>query len=251
MEVRHSHSLGQNFLSDGNLLSAIAADARILPTDDVVEVGAGMGALTRKLAQCARSVTAFEIDERLREYLDPLCAECGNVRVIYGDFMKSDIPVREYKAAANLPYYITTPVLFRFLDDPACRSVTVMVQLEVAERMIAPPGGKDYGALSVAVQLAGSATVTRRVGRHMFDPPPKVDSAVVRIEKTAAPVTDGVKRLVRAAFSMRRKTLVNCLASCGYDKAKVLGALSDMGLDPAVRGERISPQGFTELAARL
>lgn len=251
MEFRHSHSLGQNFLSDGNLLSAIAADARILPSDDVVEVGAGMGALTRKLAQCAHSVTAFEIDERLREYLDPLAAECGNVRVIYGDFMKSEIPVREYKAAANLPYYITTPVLFRFLDDPACRSVTVMVQLEVAERMIAPPGGKDYGALSVAVQLAGSATVTRRVGRHMFDPPPKVDSAVVHIEKTAAPVTDGVKRLVRAAFSMRRKTLVNCLASNGYDKAKVLDALKDMGLDPAVRGERISPRGFTELAERL
>ncbi len=252
MAFRHSHSLGQNFLSDGNLLSAIAADARLLPGDAVVEVGAGMGALTEKLASAAKTVVAFEIDERLRPYLDALCAACPNVAVIYGDFMKSDIPLDgEYKAAANLPYYITTPVLFRLLGDPHCRSVTVMVQREVAERMTAKAGGKDYGALSVAVQLSGEARITRSVGRHMFDPPPNVDSAVVHIEKYSEPVGENVKKLVRAAFSMRRKTLVNCLTGNGYDKNATLSALGEMGLDPAVRGERLTPRQFAELAEKL
>lgn len=252
MAFRHSHSLGQNFLSDGNLLSAIAADAGLTADDSVVEVGAGMGALTVRLAETGARVFAYEIDARLEEYLRPLEKAHANVTVIFGDFMKSELPdIGQYKAVANLPYYITTPVLFRFLDDPRCRSVTVMVQLEVAERMTAPPGGKEYGALSVAAQLAGSVRITRRVGRHMFVPPPNVDSAVVHLEKNDTPVEDDVKRLVRAAFSMRRKTLVNCLTGAGYEKAAVLAALSDMCLDASVRGERLSPAQFAELAARL
>lgn len=252
MEFRHSHSLGQNFLSDGNLLSAIAADSGAGEGDTVVEVGAGMGALTVRLLDTGARVYAYEIDERLREYLAPIEEAHSRLTVVLADFMKCDLPFGgEYKAVANLPYYITTPVLFRFLDDERCRSITVMVQKEVAERMAAPPGGKDYGALSVASQLAGDVRVTRRVGRHMFDPPPNVDSAVVRITKRGAPAGDNVKRLVRAAFSMRRKTLVNCLTSGGYDKRAVLSALGELGLEPAVRGERLSPAQFTALAEIL
>ncbi len=248
MAFRHSHSLGQNFLSDGNLLSAIAADAELSAGDTAVEVGAGMGALTLRLALTGARVCAYEIDERLKEYLLPLEQAHPNVTVTFGDFMKCDLPPEvSYKAVANLPYYITTPVLFRFLDDPRCSSVTVMVQQEVAERMIAPPGGKDYGALSVAAQLSGGVRITRRVGRHMFDPPPNVDSAVVHIRKDRPPVSESVKKLVRAAFSMRRKTLVNCLSSSGYPKADVTNALAALGLDPAVRGERLSPDDFVRL----
>ena len=249
---RHSHSLGQNFLTDGNLLSAIASDSGLTADSIAVEVGAGMGALTEKLAETGARIYAYEIDTRLEEYLRPLENKYPNLTVILGDFMKSELPFgRSYRAVANLPYYITTPVLFRFLDDERCRSVTDMVQAEVAERIIAPPGGKDYGALSVAAQLAGKTRVTRKVGRHMFTPPPNVDSAVVHIEKTGEAVEGGVKRLVRAAFSMRRKTLVNCLTANGYGKTDVLSALAAEGLDPAVRGERLSPDTFARLAGRL
>lgn len=251
MGFKHSHSLGQNFLSDGNLLAAIAADAELSADDTAVEVGAGMGALTVKLASTGARVFAFEIDSRLEEYLRPLEATYPRLTVTFADFMKCEPDFGgDYKAIANLPYYITTPVLFRFLDDPHCLSVTVMVQKEVAERMIAPPGGKDYGALSVAAQLAGDVRITRRVGRHMFDPPPNVDSAVVRIRKTGQ-TDESVKRLVRAAFSMRRKTLVNCLSGAGYGKDNVLSALSALGLDPAVRGERLTPPQFVRLAGLL
>lgn len=251
MEFRHSHSLGQNFLSDGNLLAAIAADAELSAGDTAVEVGAGMGALTAKLAATGARVFAFEIDGRLEEYLRPLETAYPRLTVTFADFMKCDLDFGgDYKAVANLPYYITTPVLFRFLDDPHCLSVTVMVQKEVAERMTAPPGGKDYGALSVAAQLAGEVRITRRVGRHMFNPPPNVDSAVVHIVKTNVP-DENVKKLVRAAFSMRRKTLVNCLSGAGYDKNKVLTALSALGLEPAVRGERLTPFQFVRLTALL
>ena len=172
MAFRHSHSLGQNFLSDGNLLSAIAADAELSAGDTAVEVGAGMGALTLRLAPTGARVCAYEIDERLKEYLLPLEQAHPNVTVTFGDFMKCDLPPEvSYKAVANLPYYITTPVLFRFLDDPRCSSVTVMVQQEVAERMIAPPGGKDYGALSVAAQLSGGEQQRAALARALATDP--------------------------------------------------------------------------------
>ena len=252
---------GQNFLIDENIVRKIVREAGVTADDFVLEIGPGIGTMTQILCEEAREVVAVEIDKKLIPILENDTLKFyDNVTVINEDVLKLDIAKlaeernsgRPIKVVANLPYYITTPIIMGLFESGVpLSSVTVMVQKEVADRMQVGPGTKDYGALSEPIERPGSATVTRRVGRHMFDPPPKVDSAGVRIEKTAAPVTDGVKRLVRAAFSMRSKTLVNCLASCGYDKIKVLGALSDMGLDPAVRGERISPQGFTELAARL
>ncbi len=252
---RHSHSLGQNFLTDKNLLAAIVADSGVTNGDTVIEVGAGMGALTRPLAESGARVIAFEIDERLKEYLEPLKTEYACLDLIFGDFMKADINEvtggARYKAVANLPYYITTPVLFRFLEDPLCDGVTVMVQKEVAERITAPAGGKDYGALSVAAQMCGKPCITRIVGRNLFTPPPNVDSAVVNIRLSAERPDESVRRVVRAAFSMRRKTLVNCLTNAGYAKDKVLSALSALALDPAVRGERLTPMQFVSLSKLL
>ena len=253
MTFKHSHSLGQNFLTDKNLLSAIVKDAGVTAEDNIIEVGAGQGALTRPLAESGANVLSFEIDNRLKEYLEPLMAEYNNLRVVFGDFMKEDLPDIKYKAVANLPYYITTPVLFRFLDDPNCQSVTVMVQKEVAERIIAKEGGKDYGILSVSTQLIGSPKITRIVGRQLFTPPPNVDSAVVTIVKSdsASIYDDNLKNLVKAAFSMRRKTLMNCLTSAGYNKAAISEALSEMGLNQAVRGEKLTPKQFIELSKLL
>lgn len=255
-EFRHSHALGQNFLTDGNLLAAIVGDAGVCATDTVVEVGAGQGALTSPLAATGARVIAFEIDERLAPYLRPLEEKYRNLTVRFGDFMKSDIAEATgggtYRAVANLPYYITTPVLFRFLDDPACESVTVTVQKEVAERIVAPAGGKDYGVLSVSAQLTGRARIVRNVGRQMFTPPPNVDSAVVRIDaENRLPNKSAVMNVVRAAFAMRRKTLSNCLSSAGYAKATVASAIESLGFGADVRGERLAPQDFVRLERLL
>ncbi len=251
---RHSHSLGQNFLTDRNLLSAIVADAGVSPTDTVIEVGAGQGALTRPLAETGARVIAFEIDKRLEDYLRPLEAQFPNLTVVFADFMKCDLAefgADKFKAVANLPYYITTPVLFRFLEQSGCESVTVMVQKEVAERIVAPAGGKDYGVLSVSAQLVGKPRITRTVGRQMFTPPPNVDSAVVHIDVEQNRVDAQIAKVVRAAFAMRRKTLVNCLSSAGYDKTRINAAIASLGLDASVRGEKLTPDQFVRLSGLL
>lgn len=246
---KHNKGLGQNFLTDKNLLSAIVNDAGITANDTVIEVGAGQGALTEPLAQTGARVISYEIDERLIPRLGGISAQHSNLTVINADIMKIDDSEIEklapYKVVANLPYYITTPVLFKFLGRGAA-SITVMVQKEVADRIVAPPGGKDYGVLSVSCQLAGRARITRNVGRDMFTPPPNVDSAVVRLDVTGAPDKE-VMRLVKAAFAMRRKTLVNCLGGSGYEKTKVLTALDALGFRPDVRGEKLSPTEFVKL----
>ena len=253
---RHSHSLGQNFLTDKNLLAAIVSDAGVSADDVVIEVGAGMGALTRPLAASGARVISYEVDDRLREYLEPLKREYANLELRFGDFMKEDISTAtggaRYKAVANLPYYITTPVLFRFLEDPLCDGITVMVQKEVAERITAKAGGKDYGALSVAAQISGTPRITRNVGRNLFTPPPNVDSAVVRID-----IKDGniavkdaalYKKVVRAAFSSRRKTFENNLMQTfGLSRDKAREAIEGCGKSPMVRGEELSPEDFANL----
>lgn len=250
---KHSKALGQNFLTDKNLLSAIVSDAGITADDTVIEVGAGAGALTEPLAKTGARVISYEIDGRLIEQLKVLEDAYPNLTIVNADIMKvaddEVSPASSYKVVANLPYYITTPVLFKFLGKGAS-SITVMVQKEVADRIVARPGGKDYGVLSVSCQLIGKAVVTRNVSRNMFTPPPNVDSAVVRLDVTGTP-DKKVNSLVRAAFSMRRKTLVNCLAGSGYNKTQILTALSTLGFPPDIRGERLSPTDFAQLAERL
>ena len=245
---------GQNFLTDTNLLSAIVMDAGITKDDIVIEIGAGAGVLTAQLAKAAKSVTAYEIDTRLEPILAANLSGYDNVRVIYGDAMRMDItkgvPSYGYKVTANLPYYITTPILFHFLESAnPPKSMSVMVQLEVAERIIAGPGSSAYGALSAAIALRGKATLVRKVGRNMFSPPPNVDSAVVRIDLIENTDIDyeGVSKLIRCAFGMRRKTLKNNLMTLGISADKALSAIRVIGLTDNIRGEALGADDFCRL----
>lgn len=255
-----SKRFGQNFLTDGNLLAAIVEDAEVTAEDVVLEIGAGAGTLTAALADKARQVVAYEIDERLRPVLASTLADYDNVEVIYQDFMRADVEelrarFAHAKIVANLPYYVTTPILMRLLEEGIGDSVTVTVQKEVAERLTAAPDTKEYGAITVKINLVGRAYVTRVIGRHMFFPPPNVDSAVVHIVRVEGqyddPYPDLSAKLARAAFAMRRKTLVNNLMTLSIPRTIAEEAMASIGLPVAVRGETLSAAEFVRLAAAL
>lgn len=251
-----SKKYGQNFITDYNLLRAIVSDAGVTRDDTVLEIGAGAGTLTRALAESAGRVVAFEIDPSLSPVLDESLAGLNNVEVIMDDVTKwtdaelDDLTGSDYKVVANLPYYITTPLLFTFLErENKPSSVTVMVQKEVAERICATPEKGDYGALSVAVALRGKASITRIVKRDCFTPAPNVDSAVIRIDlDPAAPTDRSLYELVAKSFAMKRKTLVNNL-SAGYAIPKPFAAelLVSLGFSPTVRAEQLAPSDFIRL----
>lgn len=251
-----SKKYGQNFITDYNLLRAIVSDAGVTRDDTVFEIGAGAGTLTRALAESAGRVVAFEIDPSLSPVLDESLAGLNNVEVIMDDVTKwtdaelDDLTGSDYKVVANLPYYITTPLLFTFLErENKPSSVTVMVQKEVAERICATPEKGDYGALSVAVALRGKASITRIVKRDCFTPAPNVDSAVIRIDlDPAAPTDRSLYELVAKSFAMKRKTLVNNL-SAGYAIPKPFAAelLVSLGFSPTVRAEQLAPSDFIRL----
>ena len=257
---RFNKALGQNFIFDGNLLDAIVSDAGVTAEDTVVEIGTGAGTLTARLAARAKKVFSFEVDERLRPVLDISLKGAENVEVVFRDVMKmKDDELREmiggeFKVVANLPYYITTPLIMRFAESTLpVRSITVMVQKEVADRLTAEVGSADYAAVTLAVKVFGDAAVTRIVDRHMFRPAPNVDSAVVRIDRVPGRL-DGadeklVRKLVRAAFAMRRKTLVNNLAaSFGIPKQQSTDLVTACGFPADVRGERLSLADFIRLS---
>lgn len=257
-----SKKYGQNFITDETLLKGIVDDAGVEKSDTVVEIGAGAGTLTRAIAEKAGRVIAFEIDRSLEPVLGATLGGCDNVEVIYDDVTKwteaefDALTDGEYKVVANLPYYITTPLLFMLLDrkKPPV-SLTVMVQKEVAERICATEKKGDYGALSVSVGVRASANITRVVGREKFTPPPNVDSAVVRIDvrgETGAKDDKTLFSLIRVAFAMKRKTLVNNL-SAGYGMTKEAAAklLESAGLDPRVRAEELSVAKFIELSDEI
>lgn len=251
-----SKKYGQNFITDYNLLRAIVSDAGVTRDDTALEIGAGAGTLTRALAESAGRVVAFEIDPSLTPVLDESLAGLNNVEVIMDDVTKwtdaelDDLTGSDYKVVANLPYYITTPLLFTFLErENKPSSVTVMVQKEVAERICATPEKGDYGALSVAVALRGKASITRIVKRDCFTPAPNVDSAVIRIDlDPAAPTDRSLYELVAKSFAMKRKTLVNNL-SAGYAIPKPFAAelLVSLGFSPTVRAEQLAPSDFIRL----
>ena len=251
---------GQNFISDTNLLDAIAYDAGINSEDTVVEIGTGGGTLTLALAKKAKKVVSFEIDKNLQPVLADTLAGAENIEVVFRDFMKvSEEEIREfaggdYKVVANLPYYITTPVIMRLAEKNMSSSITVMVQKEVAERLAAKVGSKDYGAITAQLNLTSSVEITRNVNRNMFFPPPNVDSAVVKItfdkEKQSLDFSR-VRRLIKVAFAMRRKTLINNLVSAGINKEKGLLAISKLGFSPDIRGEKLSSEDFVNLEKEL
>lgn len=258
---RFNKALGQNFISDTNLLKGIVADSGVKEGDTVVEIGTGAGTLTREIAEIAGKVFSFEVDRNLVPVHQLTLAGLDNVEVIFRDVLKmKDEEFRaivgdgEFKVVANLPYYITTPLIMRFLEsDLPVTSLTIMVQEEVGRRLVAKPNTADYSAITLAVLLRGSAVITRKVNRNMFYPAPNVDSAVVRID-----VEDGkldgenktlIHKLVRSAFAMRRKTLVNNLnASFGLSKAEATEKLTKAGLDEKVRGEALSLDDYVRLS---
>lgn len=256
---------GQNFLIDPHVLDKIIAAAEITKEDFVLEIGPGIGTMTQYLAEAAREVTAVEIDRNLIPILQETLAEYDNVTIINQDVLKLDIAAlaqeknggRPIKVVANLPYYITTPIIMGLFESGVpLASVTVMVQKEVALRMQAGPGTKDYGALSLAVQYYASPYLAANVPPNCFMPRPNVGSAVIRLTRYEVPpvhVKDEklMFRLIRASFNQRRKTLVNGLknsSELSYSKDVILEALQRAGLSENVRGEALTLEQFARLA---
>lgn len=255
---------GQNFLIDAHILDKIVTGADVNENDCVLEIGPGIGTMTQYLAERARHVIAVEIDKALIPILGDTLSSYNNVTVINDDILKVDINalVKEYndskpiKVVANLPYYITTPIIMGLFEaDVPIDSITIMIQKEVADRMQVGPGTKDYGALSLAVQFYSKPEVIAYVSPDCFIPKPNVGSAVIRLKRYAkAPVDvnnkDFMFKLVRAAFNQRRKTLVNSIgnAGIGISKEKILEALNQMELNESIRGEKLSLEEFARLA---
>lgn len=255
----YNKALGQNFITDGNLLSAIVSDSGVDSGDTVVEIGTGAGTLTRAIAAKAKKVFSFELDKNLISVLDLSLKGLDNVEVIFKDVLKmtdgelKEIVGGEFKVVANLPYYVTTPMIMRFLESGLdVKSITVMVQKEVADRFIATVGSKEYAAVSLAVQMRGEARVTRIVGRQMFFPMPNVDSAVVKIDvdknKLHGVDLSALSRLVRISFAMRRKMLTNNLMSgYGLSRKKAIDVLLKADISPTVRGEALSLDQYVKV----
>jgi len=249
--------LGQNFLRDPNLLDAIVRDSAVGADDVVLEVGGGEGALTERLASAVARLHVVELDERLRDALEPLAAGLGNVELHWGDAMRLDITALSPAPDAvvsNLPYSIATPLILRTIEElPSVASWTVMVQAEIAERLAAKPSTRAYGGPSVLAQLACEVELLRRVDRAVFSPRPRVDSAIVRLVRRGPAAGEGLRQLVRGAFAHRRKALAGSLAlgDPGIERARVQAALRESGLNERARAEALSPEDFRRLAQNL
>jgi 16S rRNA (adenine1518-N6/adenine1519-N6)-dimethyltransferase len=248
--------LGQNFLADPNLLDAIVREAALDPDDVVLEVGGGEGVLTRRLAGAARVVHVVELDDRLRDGLEVLAHDLEGVRLVMGDAMKLDFARLEPPPTAmvsNLPYSVATPVIIRTIEALAgVRRWTLMVQREIADRLRAAPGTKAYGSPSVLTQLVCRVEMLRTVDPSVFRPRPRVESALLRLERVGEWPGDGVATLVRAAFAHRRKALARSLATSGVvTRSNALAALEALGMSPTVRAEELEPQDFVRLAEEL
>ena len=256
---------GQNFLIDAHVLEKIIVAAGVGEQDCVLEIGPGIGTLTQYLAEKARRVVAVEIDQNLIPILEETLEDCPNVTVINEDILKVDIArlTREYnegrpiKVVANLPYYITTPIIMNlFEQEVPLDNMTVMVQKEVADRMQAGPGTKDYGALSLAVQYYAKPYIAANVPPNCFIPRPNVGSAVIRLTRHEKPPVQTrdprlMFALIRAGFNQRRKTLKNSLDNWGglsFTKEQIGQGIESLGMGPSVRGEALSLEQFATLA---
>lgn len=256
-----SRRLGQNFLISPGVVRAVVEAAEIGKGDRVLEIGPGIGTLTQGLLEAGAEVTAVELDKKLPAVLAETLRGYEHLNIVQGDVLKTDIPAlmgdKPFKVAANLPYYITTPILLSLLEQKlSITRIVTMVQKEVAERMTASPGGKDYGALSVAVQYHTEPEIVLDVPSSCFFPAPEVDSAVIacRIRETpAAAAADEALffRVVKAAFGQRRKTLSNALNPLGFPREKIESALLGAKVDAARRGETLSLAEFAAVANNL
>lgn len=254
---------GQNFIGDPALLERIATVCDWQPGDRALEIGPGAGTLTRAIAREAEEVLAVEIDRRLAPLLEETLADCANVHLVFTDALKADLDALmrdtlawdgRYKLIANLPYYITTPLIMHVLEDSEKVSeLVIMVQKEVGERLCAAPGSKAYGAVTVMVQYAATVARAFDVGRHAFVPAPEVDSTILHLipyeKRPIQAQSDAVlRRVVKAAFSQRRKTLRNSLSSLGCDKALIKQALEAASIEDSRRAETLSVAEFVALA---
>lgn len=258
---RFKKSLGQNFISDTGLLKAIARDSGIDKDTLVIEVGAGAGTLTRVLAEDAGEVLAFEVDEALAPILAESLIGLDNVKVYFKDILDmSDEDVaqltggKKLRVVANLPYYITTPLIMRFIESSLpVVSLTVMVQKEVADRLTAQADTAEYGAVTLAVRLRGDAKIVRKVSRNMFYPAPQVDSAIINIdinkELDVSPKGKMLKKLIKSGFAMRRKTLANNItAAFALSKTRAAEVIAEAGFAPSIRGEALELKDYQKLA---
>lgn len=263
-------SLGQNFLIDTNILNNIVDHAEITPESGVIEIGAGIGALTEQLAKRCKKVLAFEIDQRLLPILEDTLSPYPHVSVVHQDFLKADVhqaietylqEVKDIAIVANLPYYVTTPIIMKCLEDHLpFRSMVIMMQKEVGSRITAKPGTKDYGSLSIAIQYYTTAEIVMNVPKTVFIPQPNVDSAVVKLTKRDQPVV-AVKdeqfffNIVKFSFAQRRKTILNNLVSQlenGKEKKeRIMAALEKAEIDPTRRGETLTIEEFAKLSDGL
>lgn len=259
-------SLGQNFLINGEVCPAMA-EAACDDNTGVLEIGPGIGVLTEQLSKRAKKVVAIELDSRLEKLLKITLADCKNVEIIFGDAMKLDLKkiIEEHfgdcdrvSVCANLPYYITSPIVMMLLENKLpIDNITVMVQLEAAERLCAEVGTRDAGAVTAAVTYYAEKEILFYVGRESFLPSPNVDSAVIQLKirkEPAVKVNDEKKffRLVKACFAQRRKTLVNTVSNTmGVDKTALRTALSDIGLEETVRGEQLTMEQLAALSDRI
>lgn len=255
---------GQNFLIDGHVLDKIIAGAGVTKDDMVLEIGPGIGTMTQYLAEAAGKVVAVEIDRNLLPILQETLADYGNVKVIHADVLSLDLEKlvqeenggRPIKVVANLPYYITTPIIMALFEQHvSLANVTVMVQKEVAARMKSGPGSKDYGALSLAVQYYAEPYIVANVPCNCFMPRPNVDSAVIRLTRYEEPPVQ-VKdekmlfKIIRASFNQRRKTLQNGLnnsSELNFTKDQIAAAIAEAGFSPSVRGEALTLEQFAKL----
>ncbi len=261
-----SKALGQNFLINGSVCPRMAAECGAGECEGVIEVGPGIGVLTWELSQVAKKVTAIELDQRLFPVLEETLADCDNVKIVPGDVMKLDLHqlIQEefgggpVCVCANLPYYITSPVILRLLEEELpITAITVMVQKEAAQRLCAPPGSRECGAVSVAVHYRSVPQVLFPVGRGSFMPPPNVDSAVIRLDLRKEPPVEVRNeewffKVSRAAFAQRRKTAANSIsATLGVPKAQVEETLTASGIPANIRAERLTLEQLAVLSNGL
>lgn len=255
MDFNFKKKFGQNFLTDRNLLDSIVALSGIDENSVVLEIGPGAGALTYSIAKVAKKVVSFEIDTELKEILEENLKDFNNSTIIFKDFMKTSeeeiegIVGTKYCVIANLPYYITSPILFKLFESKTPpESITIMVQKEYGERMVAKANTSEYSALSVLCAFLGEAKIVKNVSRKMFNPSPKVDSCIVNFKFNKNKYDEKFAKFIKDCFSMRRKTLVNNLShSSGLEKSEIVKKLNSCGISESVRAETLDYLKIYEL----